>query len=80
MTLEDVKSFHAQFYGASNAELAIVGDFDADAMRALVAELFGELEEPGARTRACRTRSARTSRRRCKLAGRRQGQRVHARA
>jgi zinc protease len=26
VTVDDVKRFHAQFYGASNAELAIVGD------------------------------------------------------
>jgi len=51
VTLEDVKSFHAQFYGASNAELAIVGDFDADAMRALVAELFGSWKSAAAYTR-----------------------------
>ncbi len=51
VTLEDVKSFHAQFYGASNAELAIVGDFDADAMRALVTELFGGWKSPATYTR-----------------------------
>ena len=51
MTLEDVKRFHAQFYGASNAELAIVGDFDADAMRALVTELFGSWKSPAPYTR-----------------------------
>jgi zinc protease len=39
--LEDVKAFHQQFYGASRGELAIVGDFDADAIPALVNELFG---------------------------------------
>ncbi len=27
-TLEEVKKFYASFYGASNAELAVVGDFD----------------------------------------------------
>ncbi len=41
VTPEELKRFHAQFYGASNAELAIVGDFDAAAIRALVTELFG---------------------------------------
>ena len=38
VTVDDVKRFHTQFYGASNAELAIVGDFDADATRALVTD------------------------------------------
>ena len=48
---DDVKKFHAQFYGASNAELAIVGDFDPDAMRALVTELFGAWKSPSAYAR-----------------------------
>ncbi|MBK9116525.1 MAG: insulinase family protein [Betaproteobacteria bacterium] len=51
VTLDDVKQFHAQFYGASNAELAVVGDFDADATRALVTELFGGWKSPVAYTR-----------------------------
>ena len=29
VTLDDAKKFYADFYGASNAELAVVGDFDA---------------------------------------------------
>ena len=37
-----MKAFHAKFYGASHAELAIVGDFDAAAVRPLVRELFGD--------------------------------------
>jgi len=41
VTVEKVREFHAQFYGANYGELAIVGDFDADAVRALLAELFG---------------------------------------
>ncbi|MEO8006320.1 MAG: pitrilysin family protein, partial [Betaproteobacteria bacterium] len=51
VTVDDVKKFYAQFYGASNAELAIVGDFDADATRALVTELFGDWKSPSAYTR-----------------------------
>ena len=46
-----VKKFHGQFYGASNAELAIVGDFDPEAMRALVTELFGNWKSPSAYAR-----------------------------
>jgi zinc protease len=38
--LEDVKRFHRDFYGASNAELAIVGDFDEPRIAAVVKELF----------------------------------------
>ncbi|MEO8507503.1 MAG: pitrilysin family protein [Betaproteobacteria bacterium] len=37
-TLEDLKRFHAQFMGGSAGEIAIVGDFDADAVRRLLAE------------------------------------------
>ena len=40
--LGDLVRFHSQFYGANNAEIAIVGDFDADAVRALLTELFGD--------------------------------------
>ena len=41
-TSEDVKKFHADFYGASRAELAIVGDFDAGEVRTLATALFGD--------------------------------------
>ena len=33
VTLEEAKKFYTDFYGASNAELAVVGDFDADEVR-----------------------------------------------
>jgi zinc protease len=46
LTLADVKKFHADFYGASNAELAIVGDFDATEIQKLAAELFGAWKSP----------------------------------
>jgi len=46
VSLEEVKSFHARFVGGANAELAIVGDFDPDATRALAAELFGNWTSP----------------------------------
>jgi zinc protease len=49
--LDDVRKFHAQFTGASYAELAIVGDFDADAIKALVTELFGSWKSPAPFTR-----------------------------
>jgi len=41
VTRDDVTAFHRGFYGASNAELSIVGDFDPESTRALVTELFG---------------------------------------
>jgi zinc protease len=40
--LEDAKKFYQQFYGASPAEIAIVGDFDEAAVTALLKELFGD--------------------------------------
>ncbi len=47
-TLAAVKAFHREFVGAANAELAIVGDFDVAATRALAAELFGGWASPSA--------------------------------
>jgi zinc protease len=46
ITPEQVKKFHSDFYGASDAELAIVGDFDPAEMRALITELFGNWKSP----------------------------------
>ncbi len=40
-TLEDVRRFYAEFYGASNGELAVVGDFDPAEITGLATELFG---------------------------------------
>src|SRR5262245_7678494 len=42
VTLEQVKAFHRDFYGASHGQLTIVGDFDPTEMAALVKELFGD--------------------------------------
>jgi len=42
LDVEAVKAFHAKFYGASHAELAIVGDFDAAVIRTLARDLFGD--------------------------------------
>jgi zinc protease len=46
LTLEEVKKFHKDFYGASNGELAIVGDFDEQQISPLVTELFGNWKSP----------------------------------
>jgi zinc protease len=37
-TLDDVRQFHEEFYGASRGEIAVVGDVDPDSVRALLAE------------------------------------------
>ena len=47
-TLEDVKKFYAEYYGASVAELAVVGDFDAKEIGALAGALFGNWKSPRA--------------------------------
>ncbi len=39
---EQLPSFHEKFYGASSGELAVVGDFDAEDVRNLLVELFGD--------------------------------------
>jgi zinc protease len=39
--LDELKRFHAQFYGADHAEFALVGDFDAAAVQTQLQTLFG---------------------------------------
>lgn len=46
VTLAEAKQFYKDFYGASAGELAVVGDFDAQQIAALTAELFGEWKSP----------------------------------
>ena len=46
--LEDVKNFFKLYYAPNNASLAIVGDIDPAATRALVEKYFGSLERGGA--------------------------------
>jgi len=48
VTLDDAKKFYRDFVGASNAEVSVVGDFDAPAIKALTEELFGSWKSPGA--------------------------------
>ena len=40
VTLEDVKSFHQKFYGASQGELVVVGKFDPAIVQTTASELF----------------------------------------
>jgi zinc protease len=44
--LEDMRRCHDDFYGASNSELAVVGDFDAREITGLAQELFGGWASP----------------------------------
>ncbi|HXT20064.1 MAG TPA: pitrilysin family protein, partial [Thermoanaerobaculia bacterium] len=50
----DLRSFHTDFYGASAAQLAVVGDFDPAAVEALAGELFGGWKSAKAFTRVSR--------------------------
>jgi Predicted Zn-dependent peptidases len=54
VTLADARKYYDDFYGASNAELAIVGDFDQAAVAKQVADLFGSWKsaQPFARVRS----------------------------
>jgi zinc protease len=40
--VEAVKDFHARFYGAQNGEVAVIGDFEPDAVKAQLEKLFGD--------------------------------------
>jgi zinc protease len=40
LTLDQVRQFHKEFYGAASSQLAVVGDFDHDGVSRLVDELF----------------------------------------
>ena len=45
-SLDEIRRFHADLYGASLAELTAVGDFDQKELEAQVAGLFGSWESP----------------------------------
>lgn len=41
-TLDDLRSFHQNFYGANNATMSLVGDFEIAEMKSLLTQLFGD--------------------------------------
>ncbi len=51
VTLDAVRQFYADFYGASNGALLIAGQFDPVAMQKLAAELFADWKSPKPFTR-----------------------------
>ncbi len=51
VTLDDVKNFHKQFYGASVGEFAVSGQFNPAEISKLAADLFGNWKSPGSYTR-----------------------------
>jgi zinc protease len=54
VTLEQVKSFYREFYGASHATIGIVGDFDDAATLAVLQEKFASWKNPNAYKRIAR--------------------------
>jgi zinc protease len=48
ITLDDVKKFYADFYGASTGELAVIGDFDDKEVARLANELLSNWKSPRA--------------------------------
>ena len=51
VALDDVKAFHADFYGASHGELTVVGDFDATEISTVAGDLFNGWKTPRAYAR-----------------------------
>ena len=51
LKLEDLMKFHKDFYGASNATISIIGDFDEAKMKPLLNDLFGTWKSPATYTR-----------------------------
>jgi len=51
VTLEKVKAFHAQFYGAGKAEFAAAGDLDVAQVRAALQAAFGDWQAGASFTR-----------------------------
>jgi zinc protease len=45
-TLEQAKQFYKDFYGASNAQLTVIGDFDDKEIAKLTTDLFGNWKSP----------------------------------
>jgi zinc protease len=50
-TLDQARQFYQDFYGASNATLTVIGDFDAAEVSKLAGELFGNWKSPRPFTR-----------------------------
>lgn len=46
LSLNQVKQCHRDFYGASNSELSLVGDFDPEEISRLAQQLFGDWKSP----------------------------------
>ncbi|HUF28469.1 MAG TPA: pitrilysin family protein [Gemmatimonadaceae bacterium] len=58
VTLDQVREFHRRFYGATYADMAVIGAFDEAEVRAAAARLFGDWRNPQPFARAVRTYAA----------------------
>jgi zinc protease len=58
VTIAQVRQFHAEFYGASAADLSVVGDVNADSVAAAARALFGDWRSTRPFTRMVRTAPA----------------------
>ena len=47
VTLDDIRQFYARFYGASDSDFVVAGQFDKAEVQKLAAELFGDWKSPG---------------------------------
>ncbi len=55
LTLDQVRSFYRNFYGASAAELTIIGDFDPETTQKQISGLFNDWKSPRPFTRVARS-------------------------
>jgi zinc protease len=55
VTLDQIKAYHKQFYGASNGRLALVGDFEVGATLGLIEQGFADWKSASPYTRLSRT-------------------------
>ena len=44
--LDQVKQFHSNFYGANHSQFALVGEFDSEAVKSQLNQLFGDWKSP----------------------------------
>ncbi|MCD9088100.1 pitrilysin family protein [Stenotrophomonas sp. SY1] len=46
LKVEELRAFHRDFYGTAEGEISVVGDFDAEALKAQLQALFAEWKSP----------------------------------
>jgi zinc protease len=51
LTLDEVKKFYKDFYGASNGQMTVVGDFDEKEIAEIAKQSFSDWKSPGTFTR-----------------------------